>query len=483
MKTLRTDISNQDGFALAYLAVILTGLLLFTGLAVDSGRAYVVKAQLTKAVDGAALGAARNLNSGNPPKDEAKRIFLANFPPGYMGVTSVTDPDSAGFFTLTTNNATGVNVVTVSAQAVMPTTFMRLGNFQTVTVSSTGEATRRMVDLSLVVDVSGSIGTKWPAVRDAARNFVNGFDGAHDRFSLILYSYGASVRDQMPNSRGFNKVQVMADIPNSLPGGVTDMAEGVYRGWDELRTVPNGTQSSLRVMVLFTDGSGNTVPGKHDATGVSKGIFTSDFPKRTPDPDNITTNSPAIQGLYDTQSGTQNPSPSPVTVSPWTNMNTLASVPYMPVGTTSFHSYHRSAGIPNSFPLQTNTLTVNGASQMAVRGLANYNAGVMRYPATARNIRNSATNLTEILANEARKDVSGAYQIRIYTLGMGSLVQMLLGPANESSESVLMRIANDKLSPDFNNTQLEGKYYFAPTENEVADAFQNIQNQILRLTR
>ena len=41
-------------------------LLLFSGLAVDTGRIYIVKAQLSKALDGAALGAARNLNSGNP---------------------------------------------------------------------------------------------------------------------------------------------------------------------------------------------------------------------------------------------------------------------------------------------------------------------------------------------------------------------------------------------------------------------------------
>ena len=46
---------RQDGFVAVYMAVLLTGLLLFTGLAVDSGRAYVVKAQLTKAVDGAGL--------------------------------------------------------------------------------------------------------------------------------------------------------------------------------------------------------------------------------------------------------------------------------------------------------------------------------------------------------------------------------------------------------------------------------------------
>src|SRR6267142_6619927 len=160
---------RQDGFVAVYMAVLLTGLLLFTGLAVDSGRAYVVKAQLTKAVDGAALGAARNLNGGDP-KGEATRIFKANFPLGFFDTTSVTDPTTdPNFFSLTTDAKTGVNTVTVTATAVMPTTFMKLGKFNEVTVSSSGEATRRMVDLSLLLDGSSSIGAQWGAVRDASR--------------------------------------------------------------------------------------------------------------------------------------------------------------------------------------------------------------------------------------------------------------------------------------------------------------------------
>ncbi|HEY7292783.1 MAG TPA: pilus assembly protein TadG-related protein, partial [Vicinamibacterales bacterium] len=66
MTRQRTILRNQKGVALIYMAVTLTVLLLFTGLALDGGRGYVVKAQLTKAVDGAALGAARELNSGTP---------------------------------------------------------------------------------------------------------------------------------------------------------------------------------------------------------------------------------------------------------------------------------------------------------------------------------------------------------------------------------------------------------------------------------
>ena len=100
--------SNEKGFALFYMAVFLTVLLIFVGLAVDTGRAYVVQAQLSKAVDGAALGAARMLNSGNPAQ-EAGNIYRANFPAGWMGTTSSTSPGAAGFYSMTTDSATGVN--------------------------------------------------------------------------------------------------------------------------------------------------------------------------------------------------------------------------------------------------------------------------------------------------------------------------------------------------------------------------------------
>src|SRR5260221_2127025 len=154
---MKRRLLRQDGFVVVHMAVITTALLLFTGLAVDTGRVYLVKAQLSKAVDGAALGAARMLNSGDP-RGEATRIFRANFPLGYLGTSSSTDPTSdPGFFATQAIPATGVNIVTVRATAVLPTTFMKLGNFETMTVSSTAEATRRMVDLSLVLHVSSSM--------------------------------------------------------------------------------------------------------------------------------------------------------------------------------------------------------------------------------------------------------------------------------------------------------------------------------------
>jgi len=474
MKPKRSLLKNEKGMVLVYMAGAITVLLLFSGLAVDTGRAYVLKAQLSKALDGAALGAARDLNSGNP-QQEAQRIFNANFPAGFMGSSLASGPT----VTITTDNASGRNVVSVSASATVPTTFMRLGNFTQVTVNGSAEATRRMVDLSLVLDVSGSIGSKWPTVRDASRSFIGAFDAAHDRVALMTFSNGSLVIDQMPSSRGFNKTQVQNDVPSSLPGGSTLMVEGLYHGWDELRTVASGQQSGLRVIVLFTDGASNGVPGMYDASGIAKSLRTWDFPKAATDPDNQTWDQPHIDGLYDTSSGTTNPSYSLVPTS-WNSTQTVPQIPLLPLATS--HTHHRSSGIPNSFQLQSGTLKVNGMAQNVRRGLRNKDVPTNRYPADVWNINNSARNVLEIIADAARSD-NGDYPIRIFTIGMGYLVRDQLGTMPEMPEDILKRIANDKTSQDFNSNQAEGKYYFAQTEQEVAPAFEQIQNEIIRLSK
>jgi Flp pilus assembly protein TadG len=474
MKPMRSVLKNEKGMVLVYMAGATTVLLLFSGLAVDTGRAYVVKAQLSKALDGAALGAARDMNSGNP-QQEAQRIFNANFPAGYLGSTLASGPT----VTVTTDNATGRNVVNVSASATVPTTFMQLANFTQVTVNGSAEATRRMVDLSLVLDVSGSIGSKWPTVRDAARSFIGAFDATHDRVALMTFSNGSIVLDQMPSSRGFNKTQVQADVPSSLPGGSTLMVEGLYHGWDELRTVPSGQQSGLRVIVLFTDGASNGVPGIYDATGIAKGLRTWDFPKAAIDPDNQTWDQPHIDGLYDTSSGVANPAYT-LTPSIWSSTQVLAAVPLLPL--TTSHTHHRSSGIPTQFQLQSSTLKVNGLAQNVRRGLRNKDATTNRYPTEVWNINNAARNVLEIIADGARSD-NGDYPIRIFTIGMGYLVRDQLGTMPEMPEDILKRVANDKTSQDYNGSQAEGKYYFAQTPQEVAPAFEAIQNEIIRLSK
>ena len=105
------------------------------------------------------------------------------------------------------------------------------------------------------------------------------------------------------------------------------------------------------------------------------------------------------------------------------------------------------------------------------------------YPADVWNINNASRNLLEIIADAARSETSGDYRIRIYTIGMGELVRYWLGTMPEQPEQILMRVANDVNSPDYNPTQIKGDYFFAATEADIGPAFQALQNQIIRLTR
>ena len=105
-----------------------------------------------------------------------------------------------------------------------------------------------------------------------------------------------------------------------------------------------------------------------------------------------------------------------------------------------------------------------------------------KYPSQVWNVNNAARNLVEIVADSARND-NGDYKIRIYTIGMGQLVPLLLGTRPETASSMLQRLANDTASPDYNSAQLEGKYFYAQTAADVSAAFEGIQNQILRLSK
>ena len=78
---------------------------------------------------------------------------------------------------------------------------------------------------------------------------------------------------------------------------------------------------------------------------------------------------------------------------------------------------------------------------------------------------------------------TGAYPIRIYTLGLGDLLNQNAGTVPETGSSILKRVANDPTSPNFNSTQLAGQYYFAGDPAQLNAAFEAVRNQIIRLSQ
>jgi Flp pilus assembly protein TadG len=473
--------THERGIALVYVTAALVTLLLVTGLAVDLGRAYVVRSNLATAVDAAALAAARYVGQGQgQARVEAKRMFDVNFPAGYLGVTPSMPQVSFAV------SPEGASMATVSATATLPTTFSRVAGLNQLNVAARSQATRRLVDLAFVVDHSGSIGDAWDEVQDATKQFVSYFDAGSDRMSLVLFSTNTNVADPITvGGRGFDRNAIVSHIDATVADGSTATAEALYQAWDQLRVVPAGTQSPLRVVVLFTDGCPNTFSGRfkvNSAPGVGPlidrdgALLTPDFPEVGGNGD---TDNPYVVGLFAIYGTMVTPALAfvpPTSVSyasnPSSNIQTTnQNIPQIPL--QSLHPNHASSGIPSGFALYDAALP----GQRALVGRT-----ATGYPNHVQNANNAARNLLEIVANAARGDASGAFPIRIFTLGLGGQLNANTGAARESGSSILKRVANDRTSPGFNPAQPEGRYFFAGDPAQLNSAFESVRNQIVRFS-
>lgn len=192
---LRRFALDRRAGAAVLVAAMIVPLVGFVGLSIDTARGYYMKARLSQALDSAALAGGRAFFKDNRHED-IEKFFHANIPEGFMGaeITLVTpppaDPDDRS--------------LTVSASAVLDTTFMRVLGIDTVTVaaSTTVERADRGMELALVIDNTGSMynnGTtsnRIHKVRDAAHELVDILYGDKEEipnFWVGLVPYTAAV--------------------------------------------------------------------------------------------------------------------------------------------------------------------------------------------------------------------------------------------------------------------------------------------------
>jgi hypothetical protein len=72
--------------------------------------------------------------------------------------------------------------------------------------------------------------------------------------------------------------------------------------------------------------------------------------------------------------------------------------------------------------------------------------------------------------------------IHIFALGLGNDLNVGTGSDVETGSSMLMRVANDPASPDYNPNQPEGGYFFAGNVSQLAAAFEAIRDRIIRIS-
>jgi len=247
-KTMRL-LSEQNGQAVLLAAFALFALLAVLGLAIDLGRLVVVKAQLSKAVDAAALSGARVLPTGRASAEAAAYEYAEmNFESGFLGTAS------HGFSVSFSPNPTEPRVL-VDGTALMPTTFLRLVAIQNVTVRANAEAQRRPLSIAMVLDNTESLGKSFNGVdaigylRSAAENFVYFFDDNMDKMSLVLFSTGTELR--FPLGHSFTSPMIPM-IGSMVVHNFTNLSDGLIAGRGQLRNDPD--PSSFRALVFFTDG-------------------------------------------------------------------------------------------------------------------------------------------------------------------------------------------------------------------------------------
>lgn len=189
---------DRSGSMITWVAVSLVPLMVSAGLATDIARGFVLRSELSAALDAAALAGGRVFNADN--RDEViQQYFDANFPEGFM------DAEVGELQIEAVSERGEPDRLRVSASANMPTLFMRVAGFDKFDVGTAAEITRENLGLQLamVLDVTGSMCnpcSKIQALRNAATQLVDILFGDNDEsdkleVAIIPYSQAVNVGD------------------------------------------------------------------------------------------------------------------------------------------------------------------------------------------------------------------------------------------------------------------------------------------------
>jgi len=157
---------EERGSVFAMVAIASIAVIGSVGLAVDVGRSQMVESKLQNAVDAAGLAAGANVSTTDMNALATKYINL-NFNQGILG---------AQLGTVTSSVSSNNQVITLTANATVPTTFMKIFGQEQVAISATTEVTRsnKGLELAMVLDTTGSMaGSKIDALKTAAHSMVS----------------------------------------------------------------------------------------------------------------------------------------------------------------------------------------------------------------------------------------------------------------------------------------------------------------------
>lgn len=465
---------GRRGFALILTAIMLVFIIPLVGLAVDAGILYAVKTKLSMACDAGALAGVRALSRGMTDAAQqanaeavAQEYIVMNFPNNYFGTPAPNPP-----LPTVDESVPNQRSMTVTASVNVPLYFLRWLNSSTQTVAASATAVRRDVNVSFVMDRSGSLALSGSCVplQQAAISFVSHFANGRDNVGLVTFA--TSSLPDFPIANDF--LSASPSVPTILGSltctGDTNTSQGLWEGYSQL--VSLNQPNALNVLLLFTDGYPTAVTATFPINSSSS--CSSQTPKTAALGAGFYSGAPttpvAVGGLWNPLAP-----PQPLTVD-----DTVG-----PAGNYSGCGYasnwpNSQWNVSNDVTYMPNTDYYGNAMNTNYQPVTYYdgNGDINLDPAS---VMNASWNAADSAGYRIRQGATvpgvgaGLPSITVFTIGLGN--------AGGVPNDFLERVANDPRASNYDSTRPTGTYIYAPTSAELSDAFATIASQILHLAK
>ena len=448
-------LDTQRGTVMVTFVLLLLMLLGFAALAIEVGRWYAIKAELSKAVDAAALATARNIS--NPFVDLTAlmdEVGRENFSPGKLG----SDPDSLSF-TLTRPDE---HKVAVTGHVETNTLMSKLFGVDRIALSNSGVGEKNKVEIMLVLDRSGSMSGSLSNLKTAARSFVDFFSDtqAEDKMGLITYATGVKV--DFPLATDFvsdikTKISDMTisystDYYTNMGDALDQCEDDEDRNGAPTTTLTDqtglpGDQRVSQFIVFFTDGNATAFRGNYiDASG---NTIIAPFKRNDINYDGVILGMSSSDGDY-----IYHPYTGLVLTASGVSVKCLPTGDGKPTATTVCKSYGSGYANTRWSIFEHYSLSGHGVEECKIGGSSSMSSNWV--------MRNYVTATADQLARD-HADVLKGKHIKIYVIGLGSV-----------NADALRDIASD---PD------SDYYHYAPTSSALEAIFKRVAKEIkLRLT-